>query len=427
MKIKQQYLIRLILMAFLAQQGICLGQQAKLDPEPTEGSDNETQSRLMHDPSVAATDPTSAPATTTTDSNAGGSGTAREPYIPLPTHMQNRCGEARIKRMLEAGGTPQTEIAIQKGIDWLKSKQKPDGSWGNAYANADTGFALLVLTGSCEIAEDSIAEEQFNKAVVFLINQYKKNGHLCTAPTMSSPGTYEHAVATYALAEAYIFCKSFSMEIPELENTLRLAGNQVMGGQNPKGGWDYSYGQGSEGRTSVALWQIQALYACQQTGIWPKERFQPIYDKFMKWIVTRQSKQVENVGAVGYQTDPTKSPKLTCGTYLAFQMGSRGKSKPAQLMLEFIKSAGYTTEKYAKVSGPDYYQYYLFQAMRNAGGEDWDKYHHILRDSLLASQFEDGKWVGQSQYAQGAHLGTCLALLSLQTYYRNLPPKQVGH
>ncbi len=433
MKIKQQYLIRLMLVAFLAQQGICLGEQATSDPKLIKQSTDDTKGRLKNDSSVAATDPTSASATTTTDSNSGGSGTAREPYLPLPTTMQNRCGEARIKRMLEAGGNPQTEIAIQKGIDWLKSKQNPDGSWGlpsSLYPNAETSFALLVLTGHCEIAEDSESEAIFTKAVVFLLDQFKKNHHFGSRGSWGDkggPGVYEYALATYALAEAYIFCQSFSIEIPELKETLKTAGNRVLSSQSHNGGWAYMYREDKAGDTSISAFHMQAVYACQLTGLWPNERFQPIYDRFMKGIVARQSK----AGGVGYVQnldDNTKDrPKLTCNAYFCFQLGGRGKSEPAKKMLEFIKSEGYNTGKCAKMAQTPYYQYYLFQAMRNDGGDEWNKYHHILRDSLLESQFKTGQWLGNNEGAiPGTHMGTCLALLTLQTYYRNLPPKQVG-
>ena len=53
---------------------------------------------------------------------------------------------------------------------------------------------------------------------------------------------YDHAVATYALCEAYTFCKQ--MDIPSISNLEKVvvkAVDRIIDAQCPNGGWGYSY------------------------------------------------------------------------------------------------------------------------------------------------------------------------------------------
>jgi hypothetical protein len=113
-----------------------------------------------------------------------------------------RCAKAdHLQRITQNGGTPAWEDAVVKGLRWLKANQAPDGSWGGHKA-AMTGLALLAYSGHCETPASAEFGESCLKGIVYLVDPgLKNNGKLATNPGENS-WPYEHAIATYALAEA---------------------------------------------------------------------------------------------------------------------------------------------------------------------------------------------------------------------------------
>jgi hypothetical protein len=88
-------------------------------------------------------------------------------------------------------------------------------------------------------------------------------------------------------------------------------------------------------------------------------------------------------GAIGYRTDPNRSPGLTGGGVLCFQMWDEGNSKEARKGIKYIAE----NVKFDWSKGGDqanlYYHYYHVQAMINHGGKEWKDYNDMFRDSLV--------------------------------------------
>ena len=77
-----------------------------------------------------------------------------------------------------------------------------------------------------------------------------------------------------------------------------------------------------------------------------------------------------------------------------------------------------------------YYNYYATQSIiqfTNAQGDDWQKWNGRMRDWLVKTQRtsgpEKGSWnVADTHGSQGGRLYmTCLAVMTLEVYYRVLP------
>src|SRR4030095_12912669 len=75
-------------------------------------------------------------------------------------------------------------------------------------------------------------------------------------------GVYEHAIASYAMAEYYTMTKD-----ERFAELLKQAITHIVQGQAPDGGWQYNYTKGPGSDTSVSGWQIQALKAAHLTGM----------------------------------------------------------------------------------------------------------------------------------------------------------------
>ena len=154
-----------------------------------------------------------------------GTGTGDGDGGGIPGIISKRCDlNDRMKRITENGGTPQCEEAVVKSLKWLQKQQNKDGSWGGTpqnYKCAMTGLALLSYLAHCETPLSEDFGETVLKGISFLVDQGVKNPVISLVPQRNEV-SYDHAVATYALCEAYTFCKQ--MDIPSIAN-LQMTGN----------------------------------------------------------------------------------------------------------------------------------------------------------------------------------------------------------
>ena len=211
----------------------------------------------------------------------------------IPATMKKRCSKAdRLARLRESGGTPECEEAVVKALIWLKTTQKEDGSWTSDYPVAMTGFALLAFLGHCETPQSPEFGVNVTRGITYLINVGLKNkGRLSTKDANSNQWVYEHGIATYALAEAYTFCNQLNIEIPELDNVTKKAGDMIMAGQGESGGWVYRYAPTNDGDNSVGFWQIQALKACKHTGLFSESKLTKAGRKALEWLEKAQGEE----------------------------------------------------------------------------------------------------------------------------------------
>ncbi|MFH0880014.1 MAG: prenyltransferase/squalene oxidase repeat-containing protein, partial [Lentisphaerota bacterium] len=123
-----------------------------------------------------------------------------------------------------------TEAAVVKALAWLKRNQNPDGSWGPS-KTAMTGLGLLTFLAHGETTASEEYGQTVEKAIRFLVSQQDPEGRFCK---IDQPGSYAHAIGTYAISEAYGLTR-----IPSLKPVMEKAIQVIMNGQQPKGGWDY--------------------------------------------------------------------------------------------------------------------------------------------------------------------------------------------
>lgn len=335
----------------------------------------------------------------------------------IPQTMKKRCSlEDRMDRLLKNGGNKQCEEAVMKALRWLKKTQNPDGSWTGGNKGAMTGFAVLAFLGHCETPNSEEFGDAVTRGIVYLINLGMKNdGRLATADVGSHHWVYEHGIATYALAEAYTFCSGLGINLPNLDKVTKTAGDMIITGQTDDGGWLYGYKSGGGSDNSVGFWQIQALKACKHTKLWEDKNFKTVSRKALEWLGTAQGTN----GAIGYRGSPSKSPGLTGGGVLAFQMWGKSHAKEVRQGAKYIRAN--TSFKWGEPDSSLYYHYYNAQCMINRGGEDWKFYNDLFRDELLKNQKPDGTWNNPAKHSGNLHMSTCLATFMLEVYYRFLP------
>ena len=356
----------------------------------------------------------------------------------IPADMRSRCSKRdRLSRLNKNGGNERCEEAVVKSLRWLKKTQNKDGSWCKQYPVAMTGFAVLAYLGHCEIPLSEEYGDSVTRGIVYLVNVAMKNNGKLTLDTKGH-WSYEHAIATYALGEATIFCNKLGINIPNLKEATEMAGDWIMERQHSNGSWTYHYEQSSgHFDNSIGCWQLQALKACKHTGIWKKGAFDETIRKALAFIKKTQNQN----GGIGYTSQAGRDIgwTMTGGGVLAYQMWGKEHDSLVGKGARYIrKNAKF---EWNTADSDLYRHYYHAQAMMNRGGADWAFYNKLFRDQILDNQNPDGSYknvagggkvngvetsfAGESQMA--THYRTCLATFMLEVYYRFLPTTGGGH
>ena len=356
-------------------------------------------------------------------------------YEPDDITLSKRCDlNDRMKRITENGGTPQCEEAVVKSLRWLKKQQNGNGSWGDGQFKASmTGITLLAYLAHCETPLSEEFGENVLKGISFLVDLGMKNPVISEQPGLKEV-CYDHAVATYALCEAYTFCKQ--MDIPSISNLERVvvkAVDRILDAQCPNGGWAYSYNNRINPNIdlSVTGWNVQALKAAEHGGIKPtKGEIRTALRKAAMYC----RKNVMPDGKFSYKENGENPRSSLVGVgVLSLQMTGNGSDSAARKGLDWIKNNVKTLE-WGNGSGTEnvksnlYMHYYCVQAAMNRGGDVWASYNKAFRDAVLGGQKPDGSFsnndTGYAECLSGKSKNIyrqCLATLMLETYYRFLP------
>lgn len=349
----------------------------------------------------------------------------------LPPRFIGRMSPAsRIALIQKHGGDPKIEDAVTRSLDWLKSKQNEDGSWGTSSSKAGyTGFVLQCLTGHGEGLTSAAYGSVVTKACDFLIQTAAANAQgMLSSNTKGGGGTYEHGIATAALGEAYILAKASGSVPPELAGTFQKAAQFIIESQNQRGSWSYggieaghptSYNPTSKGEDlSLANWQLQALVAARESGI-PFKGLDACLKKAADYLEGKQSK---DGGYGGVNSDSHYNQwHMSGGSILGLQMlGSAAKTSKG---IRFLRAA-LTQEP------PDWQKSFNLyswcsntSAFFNAGGDDWKFYVATIIPQILAAQKEDGSFqAGKASWPAAAasemNYRQALCTLQLEVFYR---------
>lgn len=359
----------------------------------------------------------------------GGPG-GRDTFKPLQGPLSKRCSKQdRLARLSTQGGTPECEDAVILALRQLQKTQNKDGSWTNSKPVAMTGLALLAYLGHCETPNSAEFGQTVLDAITYLTTIGLQNDGTLASNFNDKHWPYEHAIATYALAEAYTFCDSQNLPIPNLKQVVQQAGNHIINSQHARtGAWDYTYDTTGPrgGDSSITCWHLQALKACTNTGI----EFKNAKRTALKALAYLEKCQKEN-GGIYYTPAGGSLPSMTGGAILCFQQWGRGSRSTVRNALRFARTVAFD---YDSLSADLYAHYYYSQAMINRGGNEWKSYNAKFRDQILNNQNPDGSWTPPGggnkinavspTYASGpyaTHYRTCLNTLMLEVYYRFLP------
>ena len=360
----------------------------------------------------------------------------------IPAQYQLRSKEQRGQALEQFGGSKQSEAAVDLALQWLASIQDVEGFWdGDAYGagkvdvqgginrqfagkNADTGLtalAILAFLGKQNTLEEGDYSENVTKALRWLVYQQGKSsqgmdGYL-GGNAADIAGTYSHAIATFAIAEAYAMTKD-PANAEFLLEPLQKAVRYTLLCQLEDGGWRYKRGQVDGGDMSIFGWQLMALKSAQAAGLEI-----PLSTR-QKMILFLQERGLgKSGGLAAYRPKERPSVAMTAESLFCKQMLGLSRDHPS-----CDEAVGFLMNNPPGRQSMNLYTwYYSTLALYQYGGEPWERWNGRLRDLLIAEQVTSGEYAGswepRDQWGGygGRIYSTAFATLTLEVYYRYLP------
>lgn len=376
--------------------------------------------------------------------------------ISVAGDLAGRSRAGRRALAAQYGGNAASERAVAEGLSWLARHQLPDGSWsfnhthvegctcGNAGTLpedsriAATGLALLTYLGAGHTFSEGSYSPQVTNGVKYLMSRVVITDGMADLRDGDSSNyrMYQHGIATIALCEALAMnsiviqrtSPSVAIELPdgstitkeellvanrELREAAQAAVNFIISSQTkPQGGWRYQ--PGVDGDTSVVGWQIMALQSAKMAGLNVPNQTFAAAETFL------ESVSLDDGAYYGYDQPQQKPSTTAVGLLCRMYLGWRRERPALQRGVAFLS-----------MQGPDlnnmYYNYYATQVIHHWGGEEWERWNAVMRDHLIQTQsfdgHERGSWIPADPHgaAAGRHYMTCLAIMTLEVYYRHLP------
>jgi len=344
--------------------------------------------------------------------------------------------------VVKQGGTQESFEAVKSGLDWLVRHQALDGSWssvcvgpgaesrceryaactgpGEPYPFAQTGLALLALQGDGHFDFSGQYSGHVRRGLAWLVQQQHPDGGLHSG-SIASNGyyMYEHGMAAFALCEACAVAVA-AQRAPD--ETFRQAAQKAVRfieyQQHDDGGWRYTGEKSERSDTSVSGWQVLALKSAlaAKLDVGPGS-----IDRLKSFFA---SCETGRDGRTGYMAGSTPNTEATTGVgmlvhhFMLSQPDSELVRQAAPFLASLAERRGW--------GGNDYYLWYnCTLAMFLSGGQPWERWNSIVRDTVIGLQAKGGcargSWPPENAVygsAGGRIYTTALAVLTLESYYR---------
>lgn len=318
-----------------------------------------------------------------------------------------------------ADGAPELTVkasqAIDKGLKYLLSVQKPDGSWDEGgegrHEVGITSLALMAFMAQAHFPGSGPYGKPLDHAKEFLLKKAREGADGYMGSVM-----YEHGLATLALSEMWGMTRD-TKDDDAIQKALEAAVRVILRSQNEGGGWRYQPQVDAGQDTSVTVMIFVALASARQAGIVvPNETIK----KVVAYLETAW-----NAETGGFAYVPNPRIARTASTVACTAGGAYAAQLAGQRDAEMVAAALRYLEKQAPGifgnSAHYYYaHYYAIQAMVQAGDEQYASWYPRIRDALITKQLANGSWNEGGKGGGGSHQ-TPMAIIILATPHRYIP------
>tara|TARA_R110002094_G_scaffold153245_5_gene140781 strand:+ start:419 stop:1891 length:1473 start_codon:yes stop_codon:yes gene_type:complete len=335
--------------------------------------------------------------------------------------------------------------AIQNGLKWLAEHQDENGRWdadgfmkhdkdgaasdgaGSAVHDVGvTGLAMLAMFGDGSTLRSGPYKEQLKRATKWLKDQQHANGLF--GSNASHDFIYDHAIATYAMCEAYGLSN-----MAMLKQAAQKGINYIESHRNPYSVWRYQP-RDNDNDISVTSWCVMALESAKFFKLEVNKNALMLAATYLDQVSTpdgrhgytkagEKSSRMPGDHAVKFPIE--KCEALTAaGLFCRFFMGQDPNQKPIMKAAADLLIAKPPTWDTKAGSIDHYYWYYGTYAMFQMGGSHWKKWSKHINQALVPNQQTEGNAAGSWDPAgvwgeQGGRVySTALSILTLEAYYR---------
>ena len=292
---------------------------------------------------------------------------------------------------------PEAERVYERGLAWLTATQSPEGGWssGGEQGPAVDGICLLAFLASGEDPNYGRHAATIRRALRAILRaQDEKTGYL--------PGSmYHHGFGMLALAEAYgAVDESLLWEgekaprsiAQALELAIRLAATSQK--NNRWGGWRYSP-EATDADMSVTGAVLMGLLAARNAGM-------EVPDETINTALEYARRSTGKDGSVAYTGGfggMGGSMNLSAIATLVAAVSKTKDSDPYRASLKRLTD----NLDHHETSYPEYFRYYMAQALFQGDYEAWQKWNAGKVRELREIQHEDGSF-GNGAYGTGMSL-----------------------
>ncbi|MSR30490.1 MAG: prenyltransferase [Gemmataceae bacterium] len=320
--------------------------------------------------------------------------------------------------------TGEADRAVEKGLEYLASRRRADGSFGTSgYSGnvAITSLAALAFMAGGHQPQRGRFGKVVTGALKYILSQENREGNhpgFLHNPQASPHGPmYGHGFATLFLGEVQGMVPDKDLRV-RVNDTLHRAVKLILDSQTQEGGWRY-LPVPKDADISVTICQIMALRSARNAGIVvPKGRV----DRCVEYVKRCQDKRE---GWFRYMAQGGGGSQMgfarTAAGVVALYTSGLYEGPEIEAGLRFLLQSKPSGIPFPRLDMHYFYgHYYAVQAMYTAGAAYWTEWFPAIRDELITKQRADGSWFDQVC----AHYGTAMACIILQTPNNYLPIMQ---
>jgi Prenyltransferase and squalene oxidase repeat len=324
---------------------------------------------------------------------------------------------APIPGNVTAATSPNVDKSVVRGLDYLATHQKKDGSFTDQGPRiAVTSLGLLSFLSAGETPGLGKYGSMVRSAIDFLIQQAPADGYV---GKLDGSRMYGQAITTLALAEAWGVEQSDSRRArirTVVTNCARVIIEAQKVNKPPQfaGGWRYEP-QSADSDVSLSGWNILALEACLGDGL------EIPRDSAVR-AVAFVLKCHRSEGGFSYQPGGGDiSTSSTGAAVLCLYLLNGGAGPERADGLKYLRD--HPVDDQARF--PYYAMYYLAHAAVQSQDVGAIASSNQALERLMKMQQPDGSWPqSKSGEEPGVQYATAMAILTLEAPYKLLPVYQ---
>ncbi len=333
--------------------------------------------------------------------------------------------------------TPESELALERGLAWLARNQGAAGNWESNDLGLVSLGALAYLSAG-HLPGRGKYGDTVDRALDYVVKHSKPSGLLNVADAQRD--MYNHGLAAFVLGQAFGMTDD-----PEIGRALDKALKLIATTQCEDGGWDYRAKRQERGHDlSLVVMQAKALRSAVDSGFEVRNdvirlAIRSVREHYRAENNARgfDERAKDGPGQFTYDGNKTTVAMSACGVVCLQEFGQYDDwriSKNLDYIATEIRRLK-TPRGNGEIPFDAYTCYYVGQALYQVGGEPWRENYPVLRDQLVQSQLrrpenpqEDGSW-RDTRWVHGRPgqlYGTAVGCFLLSMPNRYLPILQEG-